>query len=120
MVLGSIRRHYFATKILAFGRREAAKKNKIFEALVMCWISVNDQLPNPGEKVDVWIVSNGNHKQYQVISKRYPDAICVKLAGGIFFAASTFADPFEQCGFDVTHWRYPPAPPESANAAKGD
>lgn len=106
MVLGSIRRHYFATKILAFGRREAAKKNKIFETLVMCWVGVKTQLPEEGATVDCWVVNarapNG---------KRSTD---VYFAEGRFYGIHT---PW------VTHWRYPPAPPsgikKSELACKG-
>lgn len=71
----------------------------------MCWISVETQLPKPLEIVDVWIIGKGE-------SKRYPNALFNELAGGPAFSASIFSDPFYRYGLDVTHWRYPPAPPE--------
>lgn len=72
----------------------------------MCWINVNDQKPNPGETVDVWIVNSSRN-----ISGRFADALFVQTAGTTYFAAHVYHHGFEKDGNEVTHWRYPPEPP---------
>jgi hypothetical protein len=61
----------------------------------MCWISLAAQKPNPGEEVDVWTIFKKRHckLEYQ------PEAF--------------YAHGRRVCELNlVTHWRYPPAPPE--------
>jgi hypothetical protein len=68
----------------------------------MCWIDVNTQLPEEGSIVDVWCDD-----------ERIPNAVYRRFA---FWEIPRDDNPDELDG--VTHWRYPPAPPESANVAK--
>lgn len=70
----------------------------------MCWIILNDQSPEVGEKVDIW-VALGEGKGF-----RATDAV---VHDGVFSSPDWTMDiPFEA----VTHWRYPPAPPHGATA----
>lgn len=67
----------------------------------MTWISVKNQMPEVGEKVDIWVVRDGQ-------SYRIPDAELGYFGSNLVFLAG-----FVLCLSYVTHWRYPPAPPQN-------
>ena len=69
----------------------------------MCWINVNDQLPEVGEKVDIWMV-----RDFQ------PAARVTDAELGYFGSHQVFLAGFVIPLSYVTHWRYPPAPPQTA------
>lgn len=71
----------------------------------MCWISVNDQLPAPGERVDVWI---DNRRVTDVLFDPEWGSKIVGVAEQRFIVAYEIDDLDINV---VTHWRYPPEPP---------
>lgn len=66
----------------------------------MCWIDVKTQLPEEGSIVDVWAVMPGRGRGFRVTDINFFNGRFISVFAGL-----------------VTHWRYPPAPPESANVA---
>lgn len=60
----------------------------------MPWIKIQDQKPGPGEKVDAWFVDSD-----------FPDG--VRLADVSYEPVK-----LKNIWNKITHWRYPPAPPE--------
>ncbi len=75
----------------------------------MCWISVNDQLPDDCEHVDVWVVD------------REASDVCGRIADVPFetmeFRLPEFVEWIDIELAEVTHWRYPPASPTGAASA---
>jgi hypothetical protein len=64
----------------------------------MCWISVSTQKPEEGAYVDCWIKGDSAARGIRRI--------------GVLFEDDDFYLPAGDYDCTVTHWRYPPAPPE--------
>lgn len=66
----------------------------------MTWISVKNQLPEKGHVIDIWVTvhATGGYRVTDVtcLGSGYEDS------KGIYY-----------CRDEVTHWRYPPAPPQN-------
>lgn len=74
----------------------------------MCWINTKNQLPEANAIVDVW-------HSFGTGGMRIVEMQFVAVPGRQFFYRPNYSRelPLDQ----VTHWRYPPAPPaEYANA----
>lgn len=79
----------------------------------MCWISVETQKPEFGAVVDVWVTDKyPKNKPRRVVDCEYLEAY--PGAGRAYFYAYNIT--LESNGLTVTHWRYPPAPPEGNKA----
>lgn len=71
----------------------------------MCWIKLVDQMPEVGEKVDIWMVRDGRSERITDAELGYFGNQIVFLAGFVILLSY------------VTHWRYPPAPPAGVASA---